>query len=74
MLDTLGSNANHATGLFSTVALWILLRGKAICVKAPIQAIKPWGNERERKSLQQCKMACYRWDMDNMYTLLQHTA
>lgn len=32
------------------------------------------GEMRETKSLQQCKMACYRWDMDNMYTLLQHTA
>lgn len=59
---------------FPLLHLWILSRRKAICVKAPIQAVKPWGNKRERKSLQQCKMAHYRWDMDNMYTLLQHTA
>lgn len=59
---------------FPLLHLWILSRSKVICVKAPIQAVKPWGIKRERKSLQQCKTAPYRWDMDNMYTLLQHIA
>lgn len=59
---------------FPLLCLWILSRSKAICTKAPIQAVKPWGNKGEMKSLQQCKMACDRWDMDSMYTLLQHTA
>lgn len=36
--------------LFSTAALWNLLGGEPICVKAPIQAVKPWG-EREGKEI-----------------------